>query len=562
MSIHEFPLAKGRYTEPMHHPRYLSTAQQTERLRPGPLPSLQYMLASALQHHQRGQLVQAGQTYRQILALDPRHADSLHLLGTLAHQAGRNDIAVELIGRAIALDKTQPAYYSNLGIALQAQGRLDDAELRFRQALALKPDLAEVHVNLGNIFQSQGKLNEAAASHKRALAHKPRLPQAHYNLGNARQAQGHLDAAVACYERALALRPNYAEAHHNMGCVLRALGRLDEALARFGRALEFQPDHAQARFSQALAQLLNGEFNPGWRNYETRWQSPEHTTPARAYSQPQWIGQKLEIGRLLLWGEQGVGDEIMFAGLIPDAIRTGNRILLDCDARLQPLFARSFPEIEVISGHGPGHPTEPGIAAQLPTGNLPGLFRGTEPDFAATTSSYLHADPVQLGHFRDRYADGRRLIGLAWHTKNRQTGNKRSMALDLLAPLFALPGIRWISLQYGDFGELEAHAAAVNAPILIDRSVDQLTNIDLFAAQIAAMDQVITIDNSTAHLAAALGVPVWLLLPFAPDWRWLQARGDSPWYPTMRIFRQPKIGDWAAVLDRVRGALVSTLNCL
>jgi ADP-heptose:LPS heptosyltransferase len=262
--------------------------------------------------------------------------------------------------------------------------------------------------------------------------------------------------------------------------------------------------------------------------------------------------------------------------------------VLDCDPRLNPLFARSFPEIEVVSGfepsraqelsahklrapsfplfsaervgnHEPTHsssdPEEAEIATHLPTGSLPGLFRASEAAYAATTSPYLKADPAEAERFRAQYSDGRRLIGLAWQTRNKQTGRKRSLDLAQLAPLFAQPGIRWISLQYGDFDALEEQAAAAGAPLLIDRAVDQFANIDLFAAQIAAMDQVITIDNSTAHLAAALGLPVWLLLPFAADWRWLQSREFSPWYPTMRLFRQPQLGDWAAVIESVQSAL-------
>ena len=642
------------------------------------------MCSDAIRFHQRGQLPEAERIYRRILDHDPRHADSLHLLGVLAHQVGRDDVAVELIGRAIAADKRPAAYHSNLGTALQAlgrmdeaaasyrqalalnpklaeaqmnlgvvlhgQGRLDEAAARVRRALALRPNLAEAHVNLGNILQSQGKLEEAAASHaqalalkpnlveacfnrgnvlqaqgkldeavasyeralalnpdmaelhgnmgnalqaqnrlaeaevsyeralalnpeyadafynlgnlrqaqekldqavccyERALALKPELPEAHYNLGNTHQALGDLEVAVACFERALALRPGYAEAHYNLACVLQALGRLEEALRCYQRAVELQPDYAQARFGQALAQLLHGEFEPGWRNYESRWQSPDHETPMRPYPQPLWAGEKLGEGSLLLWGEQGVGDEIQFAGLVPDTLRTGNRIVLDCDPRLKPLFSRSFTGVEVVSGY---EAAESKIAAHLPTGSLPGLFRSTESAFGATTSPYLKADPVEVERFRARYCDGRRLIGVAWRTSNKQTGRIRSIDLAQLAPLFAQAGIRWISLQYGDFDALERESAAAHAPLLIDRSVDQFANIDLFAAQIAAMDQIITIDNSTAHLAGALGLPVWLLLPFAADWRWLEKRNASPWYPTMRLFRQPKLDDWASVVESV-----------
>jgi len=262
-----------------------------------------------------------------------------------------------------------------------------------------------------------------------------------------------------------------------------------------------------------------------------------------------------------VWGEQGIGDEIMFAGLIPDAVRSGNRITLDCDARLKPLFERSFPEVEVVSGCGPVESQEAEIAVHLPAGSLPGMFRTTEAAFAATTSPYLKADPEQRERFRADYGDDSKLIGLAWHTRNQKSGRKRSIALENFALFFALPGIRWISLQYGDFDTLEEEAAAANAPLLIDRSVDQFADIDRFAAQVAAMDQVITIDNSTAHLAGALGLPVWLLAPFAADWRWLESRSDSPWYPKLQIFRQPKIGDWGVVMEGVRSALAESFNC-
>ncbi|HEY1255160.1 MAG TPA: tetratricopeptide repeat protein [Terracidiphilus sp.] len=662
-----------------------------------PPVDLNALCANALRFHQQGQLAEAERLYRQVLNLDPHHADSLHLLGVLAHQVGRNDVAVELISKAIARDKRPAAFHTNLGTALQAlgrleeakasyeraltinpnlaearmnlgviletQGRREEAESCFRAALRSNPNLAEAHVNLGNMLQAQGKLEEAESSHARAMALKPDFAEACFNHANALQALGRLEEAVADYRRALALRPdaaayhgnlgnallamgrledaeacyrqaltlkpdyaeacynqgnlrnaqnkleeaaecyrraielkpqlaeahynlgntlhtldrleeaaasfehalalrlNYAEAHYNLGCVLEDLGRLPEALASMARALVIQPEYSQARFGQALVQLRCGDFANGWQNYEYRWQSPDHDTPRRAYAQPLWTGDRLESGRLLLWGEQGVGDEIQFAGLFPDAIRTGNRITLDCDPRLQPLFARSFPEIEVVTGNKPAVAPIEVFAAHLPIGSLPRLFRGSEADFAVTVSPYLKADPEGRELFRSRYADGRLPAGLAWQTKNQKTGRKRSIALKEFASLFALPGIRWINLQYGDFDALEQQAAEAGAPLLIDREVDQIASIDQFAAQVAALDLVVTIDNSTAHIAAALGVPVWLLLPFAADWRWLHGRSDTPWYPTLRIFRQPRLGDWQSVLAEVECTLKSQSVC-
>jgi tetratricopeptide (TPR) repeat protein len=581
------------------------------------------MLGTALQHHQAGHLTEAERIYRHILAKEARHADSLHLLGMIAHQDGRSEVAVDLIRKAIGINKNAASYHSNLGTILQAQGKLEEAAASFERAVALNPSLAEAYINFGNVLQALGKLDQAVACQEQALALKPdcaeacnnlgnalqnqgkvddavpwheralalkanyaaahgnlgnalqkqgRLPEAVacyerslalkpdnadviYNLGSALHAQEKLEEAAACYERALALKPDYAKASHNLGCVLYALGNVDQALARHQAAFALQSDYASARFSASLAQLSKGDFSAGWHNYESRWQTKEHDTPMRAYPQPLWSGERLASGRLLIWGEQGIGDEIMFAGLIPDVIRTGSRCMLDCDVRLKPLFARSFPGIEVVSGHRPDHNRELDFAAHLPSGSLPGLFRATEAAFAAAVSPYLIADPAERERFRSAYAGGGRLVGLAWYTKNPKTGRNRSIDLSSFAPLFAHPDIRWVSLQYGDHDALDDQAAAAGAPILIDRSVNQFSDLDVFASQVAAVDMVLTIDNSTAHLAAALGVPTWLLLPFAPDWRWLRKREDSPWYPALRIFRQPKLGDWQSVLQRVQRAL-------
>jgi tetratricopeptide (TPR) repeat protein len=604
--------------------------------RRAPTLATQAMLAGALCHHRAGRFTDAEGMYRQILAIDPQHSDSLHLLGMIAYQAGRYDDAIEAIREAIAINPAQAAYHSNLGTIYHAQGNLHEAELCYAHALTLQPDLAithynlgtvlqaqnkleaaaicyaqalalqpnlcEAHYNLGNVFQAQGKLDDAAASYRQALALEPGKHEARHNLGNALQSQDKLEEAMACYEQVLVEKPDYAKAHFSLGTVLHAMGRLAEASARYRTALELQPDFAEAAFSESLAQLLRGEFTPGWRNYEKRWQTEEHTPPMRAYQQPLWRGEKLADGRLLIWGEQGIGDEIMFAGMIPDVVRTGNRCILDCDPRLKPLFARSFAgmNVEVVSSHASGDDarcgpelqlaepqltepqlaepqfaepqlTEPQFAAHLPSGSLPGLFRATSAAFAATASPYLIADAAEREAFRTRYADGRLLVGLAWHTNNRKTGRIRSIDLSLLGPLFASrlasssapssapssaqPEIRWVSLQYGNHDFLQSQAQAAGAPLLIDRSVDQFADVDRFAAQVASMDLVITIDNSTAHLAGALGVPTWVLLPFVPDWRWLQERVDSPWYPALRLFRQPRRGDWQAVVQSVKSGL-------
>lgn len=615
------------------------------------------ILNQALVLHQAGRLAEAQKLYLQILAVDARHADALHLLGMVENAMGHAEIAVKMIRRAIASNGNNARYYSNLGFilenqelhgeaeiackqalllnpnyaealnnlgnALLSQGRVGDAAASYRQALELKPDHAEAHYNLGNalsalgtldeaiasyktalklkpghadawnnlghIFEIQGKPDEAVACYEQAITFKPDFAEALINLGNALRTQGKFDAAIACYQRGLALKPGYADAYTNLGNTLKSLGKLEEAIACFEKALALKPnnpeacynlgnvlklqgklsaavtsyeqalalrpDYADAHLNRALALLLQGDFANGWSNYDWRWKHTKLETVFRTFEQPRWTGERLSSGRLLIWAEQGVGDEIMFASLIPDVIRRESHCVLDCDPRLQSLFARSFPSIEVVSKIEPQEAAGRGIAAQLPSGSLPALFRNTEADFTATVSPYLFADAALRSQLRSRYADGRRLVGLAWHTKNPSTGRYRSLQLDALAGFFAVPQTKWINLQYGDFDDLENQITKAKAPILIDRSVDQMTDLDLFAAQIAAMDLVITIDNSTAHLAGALGIPVWLLLPCAPDWRWMLGRSDSPWYPSMRLFRQPTLGDWPSVIEAVQCAL-------
>ena len=437
------------------------------------------------------------------------------------HQAGRLSEAEQIYRQALLLDPTNADCLHLFGMAAFQSGRQAEAENLIRNAITIHPAAASYHSNLGNVLQSQAKLAEAEAS----------------------------------YRRALELRPEQAEVHLNLGHVLKAQGRVDSALASYRQSLAVNPQLAEARAAEAMALLLQGDFASGWKAFESRWQTSNYETPMRTYPQPLWRGEPLPSGRLLIWGEQGIGDEILFAGLILEVLAAGHRCVLNCDPRLQPLFARSFPAVEVISGYDPARDHALNVAAHLPSGSLPGLFRTGLEAFAKTKSPYLAADPIQCNCFRESYKGARPRIGLAWHTRNRQSGRARSIDLPLFGPLFASIGAQWISLQYGNHAALEAEASRAAAPLLIDRAVDQLVNIDTFAAQAAAMDLVITIDNSTAHIAAALGVPTWLLLPFAPDWRWLLNRDTSPWYPSMRIFRQPRSGDWQSVIADVQREL-------
>ena len=512
----------------------------------------------ALQNHQAGRADEAEQGYRQILEADPNHADSLHLLGMIAYEAGDCDTAIERIRRAIEINPRASSYHLNLGNVLQHLGLARDAGTCYLRALRIKPDLVEAQVNLGHLFLAAEDTANAIEWYERALMLRPEMSEVYKKIGDAHRAELKPDLAIAAYRRAIALQPGDADALHELGILLRANRDLDGALALFRDALRAEPDHSRAGFAEALLLLLRGDFLEGWAAYECRWSSADHATPMRPYPQPVWRGEKIE-GSLLLWPEQGIGDEIMFSAAIPDVIRTGTRCILECDARLQPLFARSFPDVEVISDREAGFDPAQEIAAQLPIGSLPNLFRRDLNEFASSGSPYLFADPVRREHYRNRYADGKKTVGLAWLSNNVKTGKNRSIDLNTLKPLMAASGVRWVSLQYGDPAALAAEAGAAGLSLFVDPEVDQLLDMDKFAAQVSAMDLVITIDNTTAHLAGALGVPVWLLLPSSPDWRWPEFGGGSPWYPSMRIFQQRGRDDWGSLVAEVSVALASSL---
>lgn len=546
-------------------------------------------LGVALSAHSAGRLDEAEGIYRALIEQNRRDSDAIHLLGVIHAQRGDFQTAVELIRRALTIKRT-PDYCANLGNALRDLGRFDEAVTAYRAALGLNPRDANTQNNFGVALKRMGRPEEALAAYRAALDLNPRFSMAHSNLGNALQDLGRHEEAVAAYRAALDANPAYAEGYGNLGNALKALRRYDEALAAYCAALEINPRYAaaysnmgstlhelgrleeaeaalrmaldvdpaygDAHFNLSLVLLQTGRLAEGWSGYDWRLEKDRHRpSPRRVIERPLWNGAAPPSGKLLVWNEQGVGDEVMFAGLIPDVQRTGVPCVLECAPRLVPLFARSFPGVEVVARRADGE-----VAAQIPSGSLPRLFRPTLESFTATRSPYLTADPARRDALRARYADGRRLVGLTWSTCNRENGWMRTLDPAALAPLLETPGVRWVCLQYGDPDAMAREMAPVAPGLLIDREIDQLADLDAFAAQVAAMDLVVTIDNSTAHFAGALGVPTWVLLPHVADWRWLLEREDSPWYPTLRLLRQDRPGDWSDVVRRAARDLAAWSN--
>ncbi|MGD0390854.1 MAG: tetratricopeptide repeat protein, partial [Tepidisphaeraceae bacterium] len=504
----------------------------------------------------KGQLDEAIAAYRQAIALNPNLPDVHYNLGIALYDKGEMDDAITAYRRALALNPNFAEVHSNnLGNALKHKGRLDEAITAYRRAIDLNPKYAEAHSNLGNALTEKGQLDEAVAACRRAIALRNNYAEAYYNLGIALKAQAKFDEAIAAYRQAIALRPNYADACNNLGIALRDKGELNESISAYRQAITFKPNLPEAHHNLSLALLARGDFQPGWEEYEWRWKCNDFSSPPRNFTQPQWDGRPLEDRTILLHAEQGYGDAIHFIRYVPLVIRRGGKIVVECQAELQRLFQTVATGCQIVVR---GQPL-PAFDFHCPLLSLPRVF-GTNLGNIPNDVPYLSADPelVETWSRMLGSANGQLRVGLAWAGHPRFKDDRtRSLNLQQLAPFAAVQGVKIYSLQKGPAGE-----QARNPPAglqLIDLGPD-LNDFADTAAVMSLMDLIVTTDTSVPHLAGALARPVWVMLQYVPDFRWLLERQDSPWYPSMRLFRQPRAKDWDSVITRVADELSSWIK--
>jgi tetratricopeptide (TPR) repeat protein len=510
------------------------------------------MLAEAVDRHRRGLLDEAAALYKRVLAMRPNQPDALHLLGRIADAKGEAAGALMLIDRAIAADGHTAAFHVSRGSVLLSLGRADEAKHALQQALRLDPNSAEAHNTLGNALLRSGERNAAVECYRRALAIRPQYAEAHNNLGSALRALGRLDEGETELRYAIELRPGYASALANLGLVLQER-RYSEALEAYDEAIAADPAHAAARGNRAMLLLLLGRLREGFAEYEWRWSMPGFATPRREFPQPMWTGDALAGRTLFVHAEQGLGSAIQFVRYAGLAAAKGGRLLLECQRPLQRLFAHSLAR--------PGGPAAgvvvkgeelPAFDCHAPLMSLPHLL-GTTLDTIPGEVPYLTARREDIAAWRERLAGvPRPRVGLVWAgNANHENDNNRSMPAQFLSPLVANTRATFFSLQVPAARDA---VTAFPAGSIVDLAPD-LGDFAETAAVIANLDLVISVDTAVAHLAGALARPVWLLLPYAPEWRWLLDRDDSPWYPTMRLFRQGKAGDWESLVERVTEVL-------
>lgn len=513
-------------------------------------------IALADQHRQAGRLAAAEELCWQVLRANPRQPAALHLLGIIAHQRGQAPTAIDFVRRAIAITPDMALYHSNLGEICRLAGRPDEALAAGLQAVRLDPDSAQAHCNLGIAHYDLGDYAAAIACYRRAVTLDPGFAKAYSNLGNAFRAVHRLEEAIAVHERALTLQPGFADGHANLGSALHLIGRIEDAVAAFQRALALDPQNANAHHGLSIILLLKGRLAEGWREYEWRWRSTE--TLPRRLSGGEWQGEYLNGRRLMIHAEQGFGDVLQFCRYLPlFRERIGHAVFLVPEA-LRSLLAESFPWLEVTFP-GRQRPVYDCYCALL---SLPRL-QGTVLETIPATVPYLR---TQAGPARRWAAEmataptgggGELRVGIVWAGNPKHINDiNRSLAISFLVPVLGVKGVRFFSLQVGERGRDLQHLLAGAVTDL----APMLTDFAETAAAIAALDLLIAVDTSVGHLAGALGKPVWLLLPWVPDWRWLLDRSDSPWYPTMRLFRQTSHGDWATVLRQVGDDLAAVVQ--
>jgi tetratricopeptide (TPR) repeat protein len=504
--------------------------------------SVNRAIEAAAEHHRAGRSGEAMQIYRQVLSEQPNHPDALHLMGVVQGNAGRPQLAIDFIGRAIALRPAVADYHANLGQFLHQAGKLDQSIASYRRAVGIKADDAEFHNGLGVALAAARQNEQAIAEFRRAIELQNDHADAYNNLGGALLEAWRLDEAEAAVRAAIGLRPQMHAAYLHLGLVLAAKGRFQDAIDAYRSAIALKPDYAKAHAHLSLVYLLLGDFAHGWAEYEWRLEIPA-AVGTRRFGRPRWDGGELAGRTILIYPEQGFGDIIQFARYIPPLADRGAKVILESAPELLRLFQGLAPTILE------GQPIPP-FDVHCSMLSL-GYVSGTTAQSIPTPIPYLKADVQLAAEWARRFdaRDDRLRVGLAWAGRKEHPNERnRSLKLMQLAPLASVAKAAFYSLQKG--GPATPAADPPSGLQLTDWTNDLKDFADT-AALMEQLDLIVTVDTAVAHLAGALGKPTWVLLPLVPDWRWMLERTDSPWYPTMRLFRQKSTGDWEDVMRRL-----------
>jgi tetratricopeptide (TPR) repeat protein len=514
-----------------------------------------YNLANALK--EKGYLDEALIYYEKTIQLNPNFAHAYNNLGAIYQNNNKIDQALIYYQKAIALNPNHADAQYNLGNIFRDKNQFEQAIIHYEKAIQLNPSFAGAYNNLGSLYLDKLDSGKAISCFQKAIRINPNFAGAYNNLGTVYRNELEFDKAIHCFEKALQIEPNFIEAYNNLGLSLQEKNQLNESIHCFQKALLINPEFVEAHWNMSLSLLKSGSLEEGWQKYEWRLKNYNHLNCHQDFSLPLWDGSSLRRKTLFIATEQGIGDEIMFALCLSEVIAQAALCIIETDERLVPLLARSFPSATIIKRLDKRQPYPkdlPRADMTIAIGSLPQYLRKNVESFPKETV-YLISDNEKTKFWRRRYkmlGDGLK-VGISWHGGSKITEiRKRSLSLIQWQKLFSIQGIHFINLQYGDcIDELAEAKEKLGINIQHWDDANPLKDLDSFASQIRALDMVISIDNSTVHMAGALGVIVWTLLPFSCDWRWMKDVEYTPWYPTMRLFRQPAPGDWESVMTKV-----------
>jgi tetratricopeptide (TPR) repeat protein len=545
-------------------------------------------LKSAVEFIQRGEFGKAEKILLQITTREPNNLNANHMLGIVSTELNKFEQAEKFFKTSLSIDARYPPLYKDYGTFLTRTKQFDRAIEQFNIALRLFPNFAPVYSDRGNALEKLDKLDEAIADYNRAIALAPRIFGFYNNRGNAFLRKKQFSEALSDFKRAIELNPNFAGAYCGQGNVLADLKRHEEALTAYDKALSLKPDlenawlgrgnvfvglkrHddafaaydkalalepacAQAHYSEGLLRLALGEMESGWKKCEYRWETQQFRARKRNFLQPLWLGDSdLKDKTILLHADQGLGDTLLACRYLPNFAPLAAKVILEVQPPLKSLL-RGFQGVSTLIGRGEAIP---GFDVHCPLMSLPLAFKTTIETIPSTVP-YVTVPKNAIERWRPKLSTQKLKVGIAWAGNPNFDGDRdRSILLKNILPVTQIDGIRYFSLQKdlrdGDDELLDANPCIV-------RTDKEINDFEDTAAIIMSLDLVISSDTSVVNLAGALGRPVWVLLPFRSDWRWLLDRDDTPWYRTARLFRQANVGDWTAVLDDVRVALRELLD--
>jgi len=513
-----------------------------------------YNRGNALKELKR--LDQALMSYDKAISLKPDYAVAYYNLGFAFQELKRLNEALESYDKAISLKPDYAEGYSNRGNALKELKLLDEALVSYDKAISIHSDFAEAYYNRGVALIELKRLEEALVSFDKAISIKPDFAEAYSNRGQALQELQRLEDALVSYGKAITLKPDYAEAYSNRGVALQELKALDEAVANYHKAISIESNYAEANFNLSLCHLLMGNFKDGWKGYEWRWKNENiiKNSGVRNFLHPLWLGaEPLKNKTILLYAEQGLGDTIQFCRYVSLVAELGAKVIVEVQRPLAKLLKNLEGASQIIA-MGDKHPE---FDFQCPLLSLPLAFN-TELTTIPPASKYITSDSEHLATWQAKLGEKARLrVGLVW---SGSTGHKNdhNRSLTLLRLLPHLPShIEYVCLQK-EIRDIDQAILAKQSGIqFFGKELEDFTDT---AALCSLMDLVISVDTSVAHLAATLGKPTWVLLPFCPDWRWLLDEDKSPWYPSAKLYRQENMNDWGGVLEKIKNDLKQLIN--